>query len=58
MEEKTISKQTLKDKMPPLGATLGGGTKISISICIITAVAVILFCISVLRIYLSITVVP
>jgi len=51
-------KKANKEDKPPLGATLGGGTKISISICIITAVAVILFCISVLRIYLSITVVP
>ena len=58
MEEKTNSKQTVKDQIPTLGGTLGGGAKISISICIITAVAVILFCISVLRIYLSITVVP
>ena len=58
MEEKTISKQTLKDKMPPLGATLGGGTKISIPISIIQLIAVILFCISVIRIFLSITVVP
>jgi hypothetical protein len=58
MEKATNSKQTLKDKKPPLGATLGGRTNISISIRIITTITVMLFCISVIKLFLSIFVVP
>ena len=58
MKKVTTSKQTIKDKKPTLGATLGGWANISIYISIVQVIAVILFCISVIKLFLSIFVVP